>query len=208
MKITNALALLVYLAPATVLAAPANSCSRQAKCIDITTEKITTGLTCGSGTCEYKICVEILRGGSCVKSDSWSHSCIKPVDQCTSGSGFSGALEKTSGVTAGYEQCQIVSAGKTAEFLLKDGSGCTDNARFGDASCEPRASSTSSCTGNGVGKECIWTISAPSDCGGVVESGGDSGGGGESGGDSTTGDGETRVGDNAEADGEEDELCE
>ena len=41
-----------------------------------------------------------------------------------------------------------------------------------------------------------------------VESGGDSGGGGESGGDSTTGDGETRVGDNAEADGEEDELCE
>ena len=192
LKITNALALLVYLAPATVLAAPANSCSRQAQCIDITTEKITTGLTCGSGTCEYKICVEILRGGSCVKSDFWSHSCVKPVDQCTSGSGFSGALEKTSGVTAGYEQCQIVTAGGTAEFLLKDGGGCDAGASLNSATCEPRASSTSSCTGNGVGKECIWTMTAPSDCGAVTETGGDS----------------PRLGDGVDTVAVEDELCE
>ena len=159
---------------------PADSCTKQAECIDITTETITSGLTCGSGGCEYEICLKIVSGGSCVQSGSWSHSCVKPSDTCQVDGGFSGAVETSSGVTADFEQCQIVAVGGTAEFLLKDGSKCKDSASLGDASCEPRPSSIDSCTGDGLGKECVWTIAAPVDC--DFESGGSSsrlGGGGE-----------------------------
>jgi len=228
MKITIAFVFLVFLAPAAVLAKPANSCSRQADCIDITTEQLTNGLTCDSG-CEYKICLLIQKGGSCVKSDSWSHSCVKPEDQCSGGSGFSGALEKTSGVSAGYEQCQIVTAGNSAEFLLKDGGSCGNSASLGDATCEPRDSSSSSCTGNGIGKECVWTIPAPINCraGGSSDGDGNSsdgdgdssdgdgdssdgdGNSSDGSGDSSDGDGDSSDGDGDSSDGEEeDELCE
>lgn len=79
---------------------------------------------------------------------------------------------ETTDIPLGFEQCQIVSAGETVEFLLKDGSGCggvngaTASLNNGEATCAPRLNAVSSCTGNGNddGKECIWRTVAPSSC--------------------------------------------
>ena len=102
----------------------------------------------------------------CGKSDAISHSCVKNSASCGSTSlGFKGAHE-VQNVKNSYKQCQTGTAGSSLEFLFKDGSNCSDSleTRLSGGlvgSCKPRESTTASCTGNGVGKECVWTIKIP-----------------------------------------------
>jgi len=88
---------------------------------------------------------------------------------------FSDATEITSGplLSDGGKQCQTGTPGETLEFLFKDGKGCEDSAAVPDAaipyddvtiSCAPRTATVASCTGNGLGKECIWTVTLPGQC--------------------------------------------
>ena len=72
------------------------------------------------------------------------------------------------GIGNGYTQCQVVPGGTPAYFLLKDGPGCTGttgtkatNLAGVTASCAARTAAVGSCTGNGVGVECIWTVPTP-----------------------------------------------
>jgi hypothetical protein len=63
-----------------------------------------------------------------------------------------------------------------AEFLFKDGNGCSSGSfpiSGGlTATCGPSATTTCSGKGN-VGKDCIWTVPAPSTCGVTGRGGGD-----------------------------------
>jgi hypothetical protein len=84
----------------------------------------------------------------------------------------------------GWEMCQYVTGGETAYFLMKDGNGCSPDGVEGTAleasmttsdpdvtaSCAPSAEGVTqfddgngfkTCTGNGEGVECIWTVVAP-----------------------------------------------
>ena len=126
--------------------------------------KTTTGI-------EYEVCAKLNLGmAGCVKgtADSVSHTCAKSSTTCSSGVvGFLGAKE-TKSVKNGFVQCQTGKAGETLQFLFKDGSGCSDSVSSTNllgnglsGSCEPRTAAVSSCTGNGVGKECIWTVKIP-----------------------------------------------
>lgn len=159
---------------------PLSSCTKQMGCLQWEfTDGPTPGL-CPDGACEWTVCVTLMLGADgCVKAirDSISHVCQKDDATCTPAEGFADAKEITSGpvVTDGGKQCQTGTPGETLEFLFKDGRGCLDSAAVPDASapfddvaitCAPRPASVASCTGNGVGKECIWTITLPTskDC--------------------------------------------
>jgi hypothetical protein len=113
-------------------------------------------------------------GGSCAKgtSDTVSHTCEKEEtnDECSDGFGF-GLANELIGISDGYESCQTVKGGGTAEFLMKDGNGVCDSASMSfntdgapqtQATCGALESlyENGSCTGN-KNKECVWTIQAP-----------------------------------------------
>ena len=112
-------------------------------------------------------------GGDCFKSsgETFSHTCDRDdgeVDTCTTGNTFAGAIEVKE-VPDGYTQCQVVPGGEIASFLLADGSDCSGGPAYvntgGDhgcvAWCGPRDEYTPSCTGNGIGKECVWRVPVP-----------------------------------------------
>mmetsp|Transcript_47949 Transcript_47949/g.88240 ORF Transcript_47949/g.88240 Transcript_47949/m.88240 type:complete len:465 (+) Transcript_47949:87-1481(+) len=159
---------------------PLSSCTKQMGCLQWEfTDGPTPGI-CPDGACEWTVCVTLLLSADgCVKfiKDTISHVCQKDDATCTPAEGFSDAKEITSGpiVSDGGKQCQTGTPGETLEFLFKDGRGCLDSAAVPDPSlpfddvaitCAPRPATIASCTGNGVGKECIWTITLPAskDC--------------------------------------------
>eukprot|EP00977_Amphora_coffeiformis_P008899 scaffold2015_cov186-Amphora_coffeaeformis.AAC.12 len=180
MKLTLALLALVV-APAI---AGVDKCDKQANCIQFSMEEASDP-HCGS--CTWKICMTITEhdheGHECAKfdgdlsthdSDTISHTCKKPDDQCLSPLGFHGLSTEVTDVGLGDVQCQYVAPGTVAEFLLKDGGGCdandpkTYNLEH-DRSATCQKSTELSCTGEGnIGKECIWKVTAPEDCSGTT----------------------------------------
>jgi hypothetical protein len=152
---------------AAVQAGPMDTCGEQADCLDFTIEEV-TGTTC-AGDCDFKVCMTVNQGGSCTKTGAISHTCEKPDTGCTTnGGGFDGMLELVN-IGDGYTSCQIVTAGDTAEFLMKDGGGnCGAKLTSGVTTCqhlEEVYPENGSCTGN-TGMECIWMVEVPASCGG------------------------------------------
>jgi von Willebrand factor type D domain len=129
---------------------------------------------CGGSPCDYKVCAYIdeTKPG-CAKSDPWSHTCRKSLEdqiKCESPTGFLSASMKQN-IPNGYYECQIVKAGEVAEFLFKDGAGCDSGSPLqsipigngGSVSCQP--STSLACDGNGnIGKGCIWNVYTPTSC--------------------------------------------
>lgn len=79
-----------------------------------------------------------------------------------------------------HVQCLNVQPGQTATFILKDGSTCADSepasvfAGGATASCQPTGADGgdwSSCTGNGQGRECEWSVPAPATCSTISNAG-------------------------------------
>lgn len=159
-----------------IQAGPLDSCALQNACLTFTVTPSTTN--CG-GDCHYKVCAVIdssLPGCTKKGQDTWSHTCKKSSaanGECEIENGFAnpGAVENKT-IKTGYFECQIIKGGDKVEFLFKDGNGCDNSAIVSVAgggiigNCAPRTLGTKSCTGNGVGKECIFTIPTPQ-CTGV-----------------------------------------
>jgi hypothetical protein len=159
-----------------------SGCNLVEQVVDTVTGVVSNPLGTADNTVEkvenfdlFEICIELqLFGESCAKSGTVSHTCEKQEKdgECSDDIlGFATATELTS-ISDGYKNCQTVKGGGTAEFLMKDGNGdCSDGSSisFGEAG-EPTTLATcgaledkngsGSCTGN-VGKECVWTIQAP-----------------------------------------------
>jgi hypothetical protein len=157
--------------PAAVQSAAMATCAQQDKCLDFTIEEVTPGSTC-AGDCDFKVCMTVNQDpdAGCTKSGAISHTCEKPDTGCTpNGGGFDG-ITSTANIGDGYTSCQIVTAGDTAEFLMKDGPGnCGPELTSGIATCMPledKYPTNGSCTGN-VDKECIWLVEVPASCGGT-----------------------------------------
>jgi hypothetical protein len=169
----------------SVRAAPIETCAEQWPCLDFTFECLAppnATLVCVGGECEYKVCMILDYGGSCLKDDTVSHTCTKPEGECTAQPplGFdNGQSTETVKIENGHVQCQIVPAGGVAEFLLKDGNARGGCGTFGstlgggaDVTCETLG--VKSCTGNGnINKECVWRVTAPTSCGKNGGGGGD-----------------------------------
>ena len=86
------------------------------------------------GDCEFTVCAHLdlddpndPNDNQCVKSatDTVSHTCVWPDDQCPATAGTSTA--EVVGVPDGNTQCQTGAAGQTLTFLFKDGGGCDDS---------------------------------------------------------------------------------
>jgi hypothetical protein len=173
MKFSIALFAILSAVPTAVEAGAMKTCADQVDCLQFTTTEQTHS-ACGTGDCEFKICMKLQLGGSCDKSasDTVSHTCEKDEAVCLDvNGGFSSAAE-TVGIPNGYESCQTVKLGGAAEFLMKDGNGvCGAIGVNGDDSLETKSCQAledvydvdGSCTGN-VGTECIWIIQAPDSC--------------------------------------------
>lgn len=164
----------VGLAAVTVVdAKPMNTCSAQEGCISIVSQEMETASKCRDFGCEFEVCLTLsMQSRAC--PSTISHICEKDEDECIFTQGFSTAAEKAT-IPAQHKQCQTVGPEMTVEFLLKDGSGCGGSGSVGltgtgaiggPATCQPRPASITSCTGNGVGKECIWTYTTPKCTGG------------------------------------------
>lgn len=179
---------LSLLACGRAIAAPMNTCEVQEQCIEIEANLYKTN-KCSSVTCEYEVCLTVSGKGSNCPS-TFSHSCEKPELMCDHKNKTKGLYEfpkfydgekfasENFNVKKGRKMCQIVGPGEKVQFLLKDGNGCkktagpvttavtTSSPNFmlpnQVASCAPRDSNTTSCTGNGVGIECVWEYTAPS----------------------------------------------
>ena len=149
------------------------TCEDQRKCISWSITEDSDGSTC-AGDCDMTVCLTIdLSLGGCSKDGAISHTCVKGTDQCTGTGGFGGGVSTEVGsgaqVSNGGRQCQTGKPGETLQFLLKDGQSCDSGGgatvsiggSSASATCAPRAGDVSSCTGNGVGKECVWTIVLP-----------------------------------------------
>jgi hypothetical protein len=170
------IALFAIVSATAVQAAPMKDCGTQADCLDFTVTEVSPGNTC-SGVCDFEICMTVnQKKTGCVKDGAISHTCTKPSSGCTTTEGFFG-LATVANIEDGYTSCQTVSAGATAEFLMKDGgNGSCDFGSTpligaaGDATCaslEDKYNSGGSCTGNTGDKECRWAVVAP-DCGGTI----------------------------------------
>jgi len=156
-------------------AGPADTCDVQKNCIKITVQESDSDV-CQDGTCEFQVCMT-RDNNECEKSnaDTFSHICEKDSNQCSAD--LLGSFESASEVKSidyNHVWCQIAGPNQDVEFLVKDGSGCgrkegsydISGDIFGEtktigASCKPRPETIPSCTGNAVGKECIWTYSTP-----------------------------------------------
>eukprot|EP00977_Amphora_coffeiformis_P015391 scaffold4510_cov183-Amphora_coffeaeformis.AAC.76 len=124
-----------------------------------TNPMINNGLACQDdvpGSCYWLICMELNTNfDGCAKSgDSFSHTCVKPVDTCSDYEGFVAPLSDFESLIQADEvggvayqiQCQIVPASVAegtqyfGEFLLKDASGTCDTGgpyTYADAQFEP-----------------------------------------------------------------------
>jgi hypothetical protein len=105
----------------------------------------------------------------CTKTGTVSHTCAKP-DDCDqpNNEGFSGTSStKAEHLTDGHRQCQTGYGGETLNFLFKDGSNCNNmmasqSGPLGTSiGCQPRTDATSSCSGNGLHVECVWSVALP-----------------------------------------------
>jgi hypothetical protein len=185
-------------ASASVKVGPLETCGMQALCLDFTIELLGIGLnacnlveqvvdivsnplstianTVGRAKnldLDFKICMKLQLGGSCAKgtSDTVSHTCEKEEtnDECSDGFGF-GLANELIGIPDGYESCQTVKGGGTAEFLIQDGDGVCGSTSMSfntdgkqtQATCGALESlyENGSCTEN-KNKGCVWTIQAP-----------------------------------------------
>ena len=143
------------------------TCGRQAPCLDITVEPSEHTSLCTNDSCEYKVCIKFDFYGHCQKSvfDRIYYTCPRDdshLDMCFDEEPTFSHLQLISS-GHGYTQCQIVPGGDVAYFLIKDGNGCYGADATADtnvpgltAQCNPRTADIPSCTGNGVGHECIW----------------------------------------------------
>jgi hypothetical protein len=154
----------------TTSAAPIATCGTQWDCLDFTFESIQSPIC--DDECEWRVCMKLnLTKPDCTKTGTVSHTCEKPDDECMPTPGSFGAAEEVGGIGNGYEYCQVVPPGGVAEFLLKDGNANPDCGMLqptgltGGGSAMCTTSPVKSCTGNGnIGKECVWSVTAPSEC--------------------------------------------
>jgi len=157
----------VLLLAATAHAAPINTCGLQNDCIRFEVTRVDDPEVCAA-SCEYRVCtiVDFAASGSCIKTsgDVLSRLCEKSPTQCSGLSDFSDAFQ-TDGVPNQYVSCQVVSPGASAQFVYKDGTGCSGSGAWptsvGDA--------TASCAAGSAGgacntSACIWTVVAPTEC--------------------------------------------
>jgi hypothetical protein len=147
----------------TVQGDPINSCSTQSNCIIVTKTPIKNDGECG--VCTIRVCLTLdLNKQGCVKqTGTVSHVCTDnkdtTPDQCSSPfTGFENPGDKVEGIGDDSTYCVGVAPGQNAVFIVKDGNTCADSASTGFGTCAPRSSSTTSCTGNGLGVECVWTV--------------------------------------------------
>lgn len=177
MKFARTIAAIVGFAflPSIAQAQALDTCTKQSACIQFEVTQIDPATQCTTG-CEFRICAILdFSGASCSKlpGGTVSHTCVKPYPVCDPAP-FDVSAQQVTDLPQGFQQCQIVSAEGTAEFLFKDGTICGDSAvtsTSGDAvvpaTCEP--STTQTCSGpTNIGKECIWTIVAPACPGATV----------------------------------------
>jgi hypothetical protein len=161
------------------------TCQDQHSCITFSLEVASTLSVCSSGSCEMTVCATLdLDTETCRKTGTISHTCVKEADTCNpstfniadSTSPREGEVGSVATGTTST-QCQTGAPGTTLQFLFKDGAGCDvggaaaliiDNSPL---SCQPRPEPSTdsatdpyrSCTGNAVGKECIWSYVLPSE---------------------------------------------
>lgn len=163
------------------------TCNDQARCINIEiTPASAANAPCSEPACrQYQACFWWSTGGSCPKTGTISHTCPKPGCQGDQ-EDFNGVTGREF-YPAGEKQCKFGPAGSSLYFLMKDASDCSAGATsytwqdyFGsditpgsspvtivgstnpqDVECTPRPSSIQSCTGNGVGVECVWRVDLP-----------------------------------------------
>lgn len=128
--------------------------------------------------CAWRVCVALDLDSTdpvCTKgTGTVSHTCKKNEMTCGGGT-WKSALEMAS-LADGFTMCQTGAPGDTLQFLLKDGSGCKNSptsslaiAGAGSSTtmqCAP--STTKTCTGNGIGVECVWSVTLPASCPVVV----------------------------------------
>ena len=151
---------------------PMQTCNDQSKCLKVTYEELDSSIC--DGDCEWKVCLELdLSNSGCTKKGSVSHSCIKDDDTCLTNTSFVDFYhaQEVENLESGHKQCQNVGSNTKVDFLLKDGRACKygsslTNYDFGNdvfGSCQPTTNNDVSCTGNPVGKECVWSFVTP-DC--------------------------------------------
>ena len=188
----------MLMAVCNVSGAPMKTCGAQNSCFSFTIEAV-SGAVCSSPECAYKVCWTWDKSEGCAKSssDTISHSCVKNAEECQSGvdlsldaimASFDDAAE-IKNYEFGQIQCQTGVPGQTLYFLMKDGDGCSGSTFEStlenglELSCAPSTATT--CTGEGnIGKECVWSVTLPSQAPEECD-GGDGGGGGDGTGDST-----------------------
>ena len=134
------------------------------------------GYPSGTG-CQFEVCITLDTSVS-KSGESISHYCKMADDD------FSDKNHQASCSTPGtwgynfddgmkydgskpFVSCQYAGANQVVTFLMKDGGSCTDSVDTfgvdgGTAMCQPRPAGTTSCSGNSIGKECMWTITTPS----------------------------------------------
>lgn len=128
--------------------------------------------------CVWEACLTVdtsIQG--CAKDGDISHVCDPKTegrcsaenDDATLDAWWKDAFEVADNVAV-KEMCQTGKPGDTLWFMLKDGGACNQGAMnyvHADTSaaitCAPNPNDAS-CTGNGMGKECLWSIVIPS-CG-------------------------------------------
>lgn len=165
----TALVLASALLPAGIAnAVPINACGLQNDCLRFEVTRVDTPEVC-TASCEYQVCsiVDYAGSGSCIKTtgDVLSNMCEKSSSQCSDVSDFTDSF-LTESVPDQYVSCQVVSPGASAQFVLKDGTGCSGSGAWptsvGDAtaSCAP-GNAGGAC---GTTTACIWTVVAPTDC--------------------------------------------
>eukprot|EP00903_Cladosiphon_okamuranus_P014901 g13798.t1 len=151
------------------------TCSDQHKCIDIVVTEVENG-SCTSG-CEFEACITIdVTQDGCAKDGEISHICGETSDNVPDICSW--LPVEIEGVSSPNTQCQLGTADEELTFIFKDGSGCDDvlsgapNIGPGAVSCRGRNADDASCTGGGnVGKECVWTVKLPAQCGGDMMTG-------------------------------------
>lgn len=153
---------------------PADSCTEQHNCVSFSYEEVVEADPACSGDCYFRVCMTLDTSiPECSKDGAMSHYCDygDVLEQCYG----EYTLQDASDPSSSYHvQCLNVAVGETATFILKDGQQCSNSVgafAVGDggatASCQPTGhdgSDWTSCTGNGAGMECEWSVQVPSVC--------------------------------------------
>lgn len=175
---------------------PMETCAEQQHCVEFTVEPVTSdfcGTTDEPSACYYNICMTFLDSPLCVKDldlgGTVSHTCLKSDNECHDANGFEFATKVNSGeggwsLGENFQQCQKVAAGKTAEFMIKDGSTNMCASAADEGASYQIGTYTATCTtlsvlidngidytgcegqtnGGNMNRECIWRVDAPVTC--------------------------------------------